>query len=243
MYIENYKPCPSKVGLFLYPGVGKSGKPPGLGPGNRRFESCRSENYVLFIGAWCSLVAFLNGVQAVRGSNPLAPTIKLFMKIYNRGNGYQYIILHDHPFSDKRGRISYHRYLMEQKIGRYLLPSEVVHHKDGNKENNRKSNLIITERSKHTKHHKSTGRTFKEFNCRNCGRLFKREKKNIRVEKPFCSKKCVGAFYTFSKKKITFLHGTYNKYRQGCRCEDCRKAQASRGNHRRQGHGQEAQTE
>jgi hypothetical protein len=32
---------------------------------------------------------------------------------------------------------------MEEAIGRYLLPQEVVHHKDGNKQNNELSNLVL----------------------------------------------------------------------------------------------------
>ena len=31
----------------------------------------------IFVGAWRSLVAYLNGVQRVGGSNPLAPTIEV----------------------------------------------------------------------------------------------------------------------------------------------------------------------
>ena len=34
-----------------------------------------------------------------------------------------------------------HRLVMEKKIGRYLLPEEVVHHIDGNKQNNAPENL------------------------------------------------------------------------------------------------------
>ena len=33
-----------------------------------------------FIGAWRSLVAYLNGVQRAGGSNPLAPTIFNFLE-------------------------------------------------------------------------------------------------------------------------------------------------------------------
>lgn len=36
-----------------------------------------------------------------------------------------------------------HRYVMEQHIGRPLLTSEIVHHKDHNKQNNAIDNLII----------------------------------------------------------------------------------------------------
>ena len=36
-----------------------------------------------------------------------------------------------------------HRLVMENFIGRYLLPNEIVHHKDGDKANNKISNLVL----------------------------------------------------------------------------------------------------
>lgn len=45
----------------------------------------------------------------------------------------------------KKGYILEHRYVMEQKIGRLLLPSEVVHHRDGNTQNNHPDNLELFE--------------------------------------------------------------------------------------------------
>lgn len=49
--------------------------------------------------------------------------------------------------------IRLHRYLMEKHLGRKLLPTEIVHHKDGNKHNNDLSNLEITNRSDHARYH------------------------------------------------------------------------------------------
>lgn len=46
-----------------------------------------------------------------------------------------------------------HRRVMEIHLGRDLLPDEVVHHKDGNKENNSIENLEIMSRADHVKHH------------------------------------------------------------------------------------------
>lgn len=46
-----------------------------------------------------------------------------------------------------------HRYVMEQYLGRKLLPSEVVHHKDENKTNNNIDNLIITSHIAHNHLH------------------------------------------------------------------------------------------
>ena len=46
-----------------------------------------------------------------------------------------------------------HKAVAENKIGRKLRDDEVVHHKDGDKTNFRKSNLRVTIRSHHSKIH------------------------------------------------------------------------------------------
>lgn len=54
-----------------------------------------------------------------------------------------------------------HRYIMEQHIGRKLSRNEVVHHKNGDKRDNRIENLEIMSLSEHTKKHK-TGKAHSE---------------------------------------------------------------------------------
>jgi hypothetical protein len=67
-------------------------------------------------------------------------------------DGYVLIFKPDHPFSIKtgKGRAGYvreHRLVMEGILGRYLDPAEVVHHIDGNKQNNTPANLNIFEKN------------------------------------------------------------------------------------------------
>lgn len=46
-----------------------------------------------------------------------------------------------------------HRVVMEQKLGRKLRSSEIVHHINHDKTDNRTKNLAITNRSEHATHH------------------------------------------------------------------------------------------
>lgn len=55
-----------------------------------------------------------------------------------------------------------HRILIEQKIQRPLQLGEVVHHKNGNKRDNRLENLELTNWTHHSQHH-AHGRTMKGF--------------------------------------------------------------------------------
>jgi hypothetical protein len=58
-------------------------------------------------------------------------------------DGYWYIYCPDHPHATKQHRVLEHRLVMERKLGRFLDPSEVVHHIDGNSQNNDPENLMI----------------------------------------------------------------------------------------------------
>lgn len=79
-------------------------------------------------------------------------------------DGYVLIYAPWHPHARKNGRksggryIAEHRLVMEQKIGRLLERGEVVHHIDGNKQNNHPDNLeLFSKNSDHLKH-ELTGR-------------------------------------------------------------------------------------
>lgn len=70
-------------------------------------------------------------------------------------NGYIWVLAHGHPNAYKNGYIALHRLLMSQKIGRPLEKSEIVHHKNGNKLDNRVKNLELLIRVKHNGRHKT----------------------------------------------------------------------------------------
>lgn len=68
--------------------------------------------------------------------------------------GYYVVWIPDHPYADCKGYVYEHRLVMEQIIGRFLRPEEVVHHIDKNKTNNAPDNLMLfKDQSVHIKYH------------------------------------------------------------------------------------------
>ena len=68
-----------------------------------------------------------------------------------------YIWLHspDHPFKDVRNNVLEHRIVVEKQIKRFLDPSDIVHHINGDRKDNRIENLIaFTSKSSHIRFHK-----------------------------------------------------------------------------------------
>lgn len=66
-------------------------------------------------------------------------------------------------------RLLEHRYVMEQHIGRKLLRSEIVHHKDGNKIHNSIDNLELVESlGLHNKMHAEVFRSDTHKECARC---------------------------------------------------------------------------
>ena len=69
-------------------------------------------------------------------------------------DGYVRLYLPDYPWHRKNSYVLEHVAVMERHLGRRLTPDESIHHKDHDRQNNVFSNLELTERGNHSRHHR-----------------------------------------------------------------------------------------
>lgn len=89
-------------------------------------------------------------------------------------DGYVLVKAPEHPHANNHGYVREHRLVMEKKLGRYLLPTEVVHHRndDGDKADNAPSNLeLYDSNGDHIREHIQEGSIPR---CPTTGRLVKK---------------------------------------------------------------------
>ena len=115
---------------------------------------------------------------------------------YTRKDGRQHVILIE---NDCRKTMSYPKYLLEQKLGRSLLPTETCDHINGDYTDNRLENLQLLSRSDNIRKHAALSpREFGTFTCPVCNCSFTKPMNNVRGNRkkgkrgPYCSRSCAG---------------------------------------------------
>lgn len=112
---------------------------------------------------------------------------------------YLYAIVKGHPAAIKHGYVLKHRIVVELSLGRYLLPEEIVHHKNGDKMDNRIENLEVMSLSEHAaEHRRANGQKLVDLKCPSCGIVFTRLYGQTHLIKgcalTSCSRQCRGSF-------------------------------------------------
>jgi transcriptional regulator with XRE-family HTH domain len=150
-----------------------------------------------------------------------------------RTGRYRLIVVPGHPMANRRGRLLEHRYVMAQHLGRNLLPSELVHHKDENPLNNHIDNLqLMSSVAQHRLAHYPIA--WVTIMCAHCGKNFRRARRFIRSENTFCSHRCSVAYCKVRNSNRPLLHGKESTYtNRGCRCEKCRMAHTAAARERK----------
>lgn len=93
---------------------------------------------------------------------------------YESQGKYRYVVLPGHSMADSRGRILEHRYVMSEALGRPLTEDEIVHHKNGDKLDNRLVNLELTNQTDHSRYHHPPNNV--DLKCPTCKKEFIRTK-------------------------------------------------------------------
>ena len=122
---------------------------------------------------------------------------KLFKgkKVFN-DNGYPAIYYPSHPLARKNGSVRIHRLIVYET---YKLNNANfhVHHKDGNRGNYKKGNLVLTNNSDHIKEHKKQYQSTKY--CSYCKKAIATgDKRRLNRKNIYCNKIC----YSNDKNKI-----------------------------------------
>lgn len=115
-----------------------------------------------------------------------------------------------------------HRYIAEMMLERDLKSEEVVHHKNGDKTDNRWENLEVKNNTEHSlDHSKEIKKEIAVMECPECGKIFERRKKQTLLCKPkqkatFCEKPCAASYYAQGKemnreKGLEYIQETYKK--------------------------------
>ena len=116
-------------------------------------------------------------------------------------------------------QIREHRFVMEQYIGRKLKISELVHHINGNKHDNRIENLKIVSRSEHKKEHPEIG---KETRFKKIHYINKEELSDLYIKK-LISIRAIAKMKGMSQPTLLRIQREYGIKRPTINCDVCKE--------------------
>ena len=124
----------------------------------------------------------------------------------HKKEGRKYAVLISIDDRNKRTTVSYARYLMSVKLGRFLSKDEEVDHIDNNKTNDVIDNLqILSSKENKLKDRKNHGRKYVLLKCPFCKKLFEIPKNVSYLQKSnsfsACSRKCKNGFLSILMKE------------------------------------------
>ncbi len=110
--------------------------------------------------------------------------------------GYKTILAPAHPMADSSGYVLEHRFVVSKDLGRSLRKNEIVHHRNGNKLDNRLENLEVQSRGEHLLEHYPVqyaphwkNRVPEQLTCSGCEIIFK-PRRTPRFQNTYCSRDC-----------------------------------------------------
>jgi len=162
--------------------------------------------------------------------------MKRILKISDN-HGYVLKLALNHP-NARKGRVQEHRLVMEKYLGRYLKKGEVVHHKNGIKDDNRLENLELMSNAEHSSIHakeRLIGYKYTIEKCEQCGKE-RKTKPSWKADSKhhFCSQKCYRKWkkanpekFSYSKKKTYTCLQCKTKFIQAVSKRQSKKAYCS----------------
>lgn len=101
---------------------------------------------------FCSAICRQRNNAKGRNGQKTGPQSKQYKMRFTK-DGYLRSYAGKHPYANGRKEIHVHVMLMELHIGRALNSNECVHHKNGNKTDNRLENLELMAHGEHSRSH------------------------------------------------------------------------------------------
>lgn len=125
----------------------------------------------------------------------LLDVLRVGIKVYGpylRSDGRKHVVLYD---GITRKTMSFPRWLLEQRLGRFLVETECVDHINRDFTDNRLENLQLLERREHSSLDAIRLKLVDVF-CVLCGTPFRTSPRGRSKKKagPFCSRRCTGLY-------------------------------------------------